>query len=77
MNRIPALVTKFGQLNRMGSEILRTHNHLNNLPLDDFTKKIHCEQEKRIQAFGELADTVKDDWKKSADDMNKFWTGWS
>jgi len=77
MNRIPSLVSKFGQLNRMGSEILRTHNQLSVLPIDDFTKKVHDEQEDRIQAFCELADTVVDDWKKGADDMNKFWTGWS
>jgi hypothetical protein len=57
MNRIPFIIGKYGQLHRLGSDIVKTHKRYG-LKANDY------EQKERLHLFCQLADSVSEDWAK-------------
>ena len=59
MNRISNLVNKYGQLHRLGTDILKTHKKINGSVWEDMT---HHEQEEKIHHFEVMAASVSKEW---------------
>tara|TARA_B100000214_G_C23958622_1_gene624128 strand:- start:268 stop:519 length:252 start_codon:yes stop_codon:yes gene_type:complete len=75
------LLSRLRTVNRLGEDILRTHQHLSKLNKNITASEsykiegLQRVQEERIQDFEETLDHAINDWDKTQ--LNKYWTGYS
>lgn len=75
------LLSRLRTVNRIGEDILRTHQHLTKLhktlpPPDAYKiEGLQRVQEERIQDFEETLDHAINDWDRH--ELNRYWTGYS